>query len=620
MVQLKVPGIIGGAWVDDVQKAMVTIPGWAEAFNQGHRLQDKNIAWTISPWANRCISIRMSALSKIPWEIQQNDVPLPESQIGETLKDSNLKNLLRLAEADLCLYGRAFWQKGYAGLHLTGLRRLNSSTMTVKKQPWGIEYFEQNLNGRLTRFSVEEIVYFHEFDPLDDLDGIALAKVAELAIEAEYNADRYISAFFRNYAIPPVVFSTEADLPSAEAEKAEAWWRRLFGGVRNQFKAGFLGRGLKPNVIGFSPDKLALTEVREEARRSICATFGVPPTVANAADPGSYATADEQRQSLYEETIIPRAEWYAEQINDQIISHYRSDMEFVFNTDDLEVLQEDEQRKAERLGLLVEKGIITEQTAGAELGYSPEEIGKGRQEVPQFGGLGGFGSPFGQPPPQAPKPGGFTAEAGGRIVSSTLKADEESGGLLEDLKRWRRKALRMVKAGKSAAVEFKSESIRPAVSAAILGQLDGCKTADEVHAAFDMVERDMPGRKTQGGDDMNIHVEPHIHFPESMVKFTADAPDMMPVADAMAAQTEAIAAQTEAIKALKIEAHVTADAPDINIENRVDVEPIAKAIKAGAAKAAREPRVMGRSERHKLIRKDGEIVGSEAEMEYHYEE
>ena len=612
MVQLKVPGIIGGAWVDDVQKAMVTIPGWAEAFNQGHRLQDKNIAWTISPWANRCISIRMSALSKIPWEIQQNDVPLPESQIGETLKDSNLKNLLRLAEADLCLYGRAFWQKGYAGLHLTGLRRLNSSTMTVKKQPWGIEYFEQNLNGRLTRFSVEEIVYFHEFDPLDDLDGIALAKVAELAIEAEYNADRYISAFFRNYAIPPVVFSTEADLPSAEAEKAEAWWRRLFGGVRNQFKAGFLGRGLKPNVIGFSPDKLALTEVREEARRSICATFGVPPTVANAADPGSYATADEQRQSLYEETIIPRAEWYAEQINDQIISHYRSDMEFVFNTDDLEVLQEDEQRKAERLGLLVEKGIITEQTAGAELGYSPEEIGKGRQEVPQFGGLGGFGSPFApQQPPGAPQqpPGGVP----GRIVSSTLKADEESGGLLEDLKRWRRKALRMVKSGKSAAVEFQSESIRPAVSAAILGQLDGCKTANEVHAAFDRVERDMPGRKTRSEDDVNIHVEPHIHIQVPDIQM----PDVhMPPAQVTVNVEPTPFTVTPSTVVVKAEAKM----PDINIENRVDVEPIAKAIKAGAAKAAHEPRVMGRSERHKLIRKDGEIVGSEAEMEYHYED
>ena len=51
-------------------------------------------------------------------------------------------------------------------------------------------------------------------------------------------------------------------------------------------------------MVSFSPDKLALEGIRAEARRSICAAFGVPPTVANASDQGSYATADEQRQSL----------------------------------------------------------------------------------------------------------------------------------------------------------------------------------------------------------------------------------------------------------------------------------------------------------------------------------
>lgn len=488
MAHMAVPGIINGAWVNDVSKAIVPIPAWAERFNADQHLPSGG-AFTISPWANRCITIRMNSLSKIPWEIRKNDEPLDRSDIGDLFEESRLVDLLRLSEADLCLVGRAFWLKGFSGNTLVGLRRLNASTMTVHKSSQGVTRFEQRIQGRPTLFSPEEIVYFHEYDPVDDLDGVALVRVAEMAIQAEYNADRYITAFFRNYALPNVVFSTEADLPQSEAEKAEAWWKRRFSGVLNQFKAGFLGRGLKPNVISFSPDKLALTEVREEARRSICATFGVPPTVANASDPGSYATADEQRQSLYEETIVPRAEWYAEHINEQIVHLHRTDMDFAFNIEALPTLQEDGERMAKRLALLVDTGIITHEAAAAEAGYGPDEIGSGRRLVSRSRRRGGGG----EAPEEEPEVKAVLVAPPLALPAPAVpeEAVDSTDDMLSDLRRWRKKSARLVKAGKSPACDFESEFIGASMTAAIQGQLDAVDDAEGVRDVFDRVEREL---------------------------------------------------------------------------------------------------------------------------------
>lgn len=604
---------------DALSKAMVSIPGWAAAFNS--RGSGGTLAYTRSPWANRCIEIRMAALSKVPWEIADADgEPVDGGELVDMLEESRIKNLLKLAEADLCLTGHAFWEKGLDGDTLIGLRRLNASVMQVETTAEGVARFLYSpiKGGSPKEFSVEEIVWFHEFDPNDDLDGVAKVDVAAMAIDAEYNADRYITAFFKNFALPPVIFTSPDVLPEGESEKATAWWRRLFGGVQNQHKAGFLGRGMKPEMLGYSPDKLALEAIRLEARRSICATFGVPPTVANASDPGSYATADEQRQSLYEETIVPRAEWYAEQITEQVVALFDPTQEFRFRTEDLPTMQEDENKKAERLSALVTAGIITAQAAAEELEYTLEETGEGRQQ--QFGGLGGFG----QEPASVPEKAIFQP------------SDEPQQGLLADMRRWRHKSVKRVKAGKSAVFPFHSESIPASFQQAIHGQLEGANTSDEVHAVFDRAERDVVSGKAKESDDMNLKDTIELFRamqPAQSAGITLSLPGATVYANEAAVVVEAVAAGVKSAIANLPAVVVNTPEPIVNfdIQNNVNPAEVVNVVEVAAPDMSEltsamkgkpaEPRLRSRKEKSKVTRdRKGDMLGTETVSVYEYDD
>jgi hypothetical protein len=289
-------------------------------------------------------------------------------------------------------------------------------------------------------------------------------KVVERAIAIEHNADRYLSAFFANFALPAIIFTNENQVQEADQQKVIRWWNRLFRGADNQHKTGFIDQGYKPNQMGYEPAKLALEEIRNAAQAEITKVAGVPPVLLGV-EAANYATADEQRQSLYEETIIPRAMWYEELINDQVMAKIDPGHKFRFKIEELETLQEDENRHAERLGLLVEKGIITAQAAAEELGYGPEETGEGRQAAPSFGNP--FEKPEEKPAPKEQPPAEVVEKA--RVV---------------DLRKWHGKALKRIKAGRSAAVGFTSPDIPRTMEQAVMGQLEAAETAEDVDRVF----------------------------------------------------------------------------------------------------------------------------------------
>jgi hypothetical protein len=60
---------------------------------------------------------------------------------------------------------------------------------------WRISGFVQTLDGKQKEtFERDENVYFHEYDPQDDLGGLSATQVAIDAINALTNTKKYIAA------------------------------------------------------------------------------------------------------------------------------------------------------------------------------------------------------------------------------------------------------------------------------------------------------------------------------------------------------------------------------------------------------------------------------------------
>jgi HK97 family phage portal protein len=468
-------GIINGRFQEIPQgKAIMSLAGGGDpALRSGSQLARPGDAWMLSATTNRCIQIRANALSKIPWEITDEDDVAVEGSVAEAIfNESRLDELLRLGEMDSLIWGHALWLEGKpeGSDQILAYRRQNAGTVTVEADLSGVGHIFISLRGKREEVMAEDCFFVHEFDPYNDLDGVPLVKVVERAISIEHNADRYLAAFFANFALPPVIFETPDTVQEAEMQKTIRWWNRLFRGADNQHKVGFIDKGFKANQIGFEPGKLALKEIRDAAQAEITKAFGIPPVLLGV-EAANYATADEQRQSLYEEQIVPRSGWWQGHINGQIMSKIDPGHRFRFKIEELETLQEDENRHAERVVAVQQAGIINTQAAAEELGYGPEEMGEGRQAPP---------SPFGNPL----QPGNEPQD------KEPPKAEvvEEKARTL-DLRKWHAKAMKRIKAGRPAAAAFTSPEIPPTMVAAIMGQLEAAETAEDVDRVFDEAEK-----------------------------------------------------------------------------------------------------------------------------------
>lgn len=257
-------------------------------------------AYLASLWAYRCITLRGKKVASIPLLVKTHDDKFVDSagrptdelppllvrqHILQRFLGAKHAKLRRLLEYDLCI-----WGKGFIDPQRSGLMRLNPSTIEIDKNNEGIERYRQILQGAcVASWRPDELVYIYDFDPSDDLNGLSPLAFALNSVGAEVNIDAFVTSYFENDATPTGLLTTEQILTDEQITDIKGWWQKLFGGVRNKFKVGIVGQGLKYEQIADSMSNLAIPELRMEVRREVTAAFGVPMTIAGADEASNYA-------------------------------------------------------------------------------------------------------------------------------------------------------------------------------------------------------------------------------------------------------------------------------------------------------------------------------------------
>lgn len=430
----------------DGRKALVSIPSNFRESNIFDKEPDKKQLANLykrSAWAKRCVAIRANTLSSIPWELVDKSGEVVEKTplnklLTEFNPEANWIDAIRATESDLEIYGEAFWVK--LGERRPGaLKRLNPLTMEVLKEKDGIRGFKQTEKAGGASWEREDVIYFRDYNPTDDLGGLSDTHVAETYIKAEINTENYVSAFFENFALPAVVFEATEGMQKEEAESFLSEFRKKFAGSKKQHKVGVVPG--KPHILTPDLEKLAMAEVRQEARQAICAAYGVPPAIAGAWEAANYATADEQRQSLYMETILPRAQYIAGVLNAELVAMFPGNLTFRWKVEDVPALQPDRNAESERIVQEFLANIITVETAGRELGYNEEDLEGEPQEAE-----GNFGRHLG---------------------------------------RWKAKALRALEERGSAQVQYETPAISPAMREAVYASLGAVKSPSGLDRVFE---------------------------------------------------------------------------------------------------------------------------------------
>jgi HK97 family phage portal protein len=415
----------------------IPTPGAWDIFAGSGQLNKKLIK---SPWFFACADIRGSELAGLPWGlVDKNGTDVLTHPLIDMIEnfgvEANRFEAMRALEIDMLLGAREYWLRD-ADI----LQRLDPETIKVKKDRTGIQGFEQVIDGRLVnRFDRDEIVYFREFNPNNQLEpGPSVYQIVEQAIKIEVESGLYVEAFFKNDATPSFLVSTDADVQQGALEEIRDWWNKTFRGSRQAHKTAFLSKGFKATPLSTSMKDTAIVELRTRAQNDICAGTRVPSIlVANMVD-ATYANASEARKFCLEDVVIPRSKFYAGVINADLIHKVDPKVFLRFFPERLPILQEAEWKKMYEA---VQAGVISSEFARTRMGW-PETAA----------------------PAQAPE---------------TPQDDEGRA-----LGAWRRKATKAIKAGRPADVDFETDDLPPVMQAAIRARLVSAKTIAEVDRAF----------------------------------------------------------------------------------------------------------------------------------------
>ena len=317
----------------------------------------QSLAYQRSAWVYRCVKVRAQTLASVPLEIHLlDDQPFNEHPFATALRDITM--LMYRTECDMAIFGRSYWL--IRGNKMP--RRLNPQTIDVVANDRGIQGFKHIINGQtIAAYTPQQVVYFYDYNPDDDLGGIAPVSLALGGVRVTENIGSFAEYYFENNAMPAGILVSVNRLIESDRERVLAEWKNKFQGVDKSHGMALLDGG----NITYQPvtpplTDLAMTELSEKEQREIAAALGVPLTVALMTDAANYATMKEQHVMLYTSTVLPELGLLVNIMNRQLLPRYGiENAKIVANADEIEVLQEDRTEITQRNQMGVGAGYLS---------------------------------------------------------------------------------------------------------------------------------------------------------------------------------------------------------------------------------------------------------------------
>ena len=383
------------------------------------------------------------------------------------------------------------------------LRYIVPTTITpVISASAGLEAFKRSINNEVTEYkSVLDggpIFYMHRMDHTTEIKPTKHTEFEALMSSAGilYNSDAHIKRFFERGGIKPTMLMLKGMTTKENAQKIEKLWDKVVRGFSNSLGKIFQGMdkdsGLEPVVIGDGIDNLKDSAIHKQAIEDIAIAAGMPMSLL-LANSANYATAQVEKATWFNNSVVPWADWMAEVLNEQLFKPM--DLRFQFQPEITNEGTKEEQERAGAYAALVASNIYPE-TAAQMLGYElPPDMEDYSELTDQYFEMltkkaeasqptATIETPeIPEPKPPKPKPDLDKAPQPKTLDSepATLTIDQ-----LGELKNWRGIAFRKLKRGDDLSFPFVAKSLDEDTAGIIRTRLPGCKTEVDIREAFDL--------------------------------------------------------------------------------------------------------------------------------------
>lgn len=329
------------------------------------------ISWAIRTWNDADL------------EVERNDVPVENHPLLALLREPNSYQsgdvLFSSALQSLMVNGNAYWYKD-RNVFGSPFQLWNINARLIK--PIGtasefISYYEYRVNGKLIKLPIEDIIHFRMGeDPDDPRLGFSALRSVVREIAADNSASLYSGAVLKNGGMPSLLFAPKTGSMTPEnAEYLLSKWKQKYSKEKSGL-VGFLPEAMDLLTLGFSPDKMAITESRKTPEERICSVLGISPMVlglsAGLAN-STFSNYEQAREAAYESFVLPMQAIFEGEINRHLMPELGlPNDEFEFNNDEVSALSEDQNDLATRAATLYAAGIISKAVAKEMVGIDPD--------------------------------------------------------------------------------------------------------------------------------------------------------------------------------------------------------------------------------------------------------
>lgn len=376
--------------LSEIEKAIVAIPGqrtnskFGKFGRRGHGNTLRR-GYTASTWAFKCCQILGNTSASMPFgmfennELQEEDHPAMKL-FGFINETSNPEDWIRNTVIDMNIHGYGITWPEFVGNKIVRLHRIPAGEARLEDRENTGQQITQivwNRGGRQSVIPREQVALFRLYGSLE-LDSDSPMRVVMDKVVAEQKIDELARAHFDSMGIPPYVFSSDQNVAEKDLKRYNAWWKKLYEGVKNRFRVAFVGGGLKPERLRAPLKEMVLKELREAMAIEVCAAFGVPAGIAGARQIAFKATWVQQMISMHHLKIIPDLRLMEGVINAEIMPLvFDGEAEFRFLPENVEMLQEERTARSNRILAEWQSGLIDHPSALQILGYEQNQAGPG---------------------------------------------------------------------------------------------------------------------------------------------------------------------------------------------------------------------------------------------------
>lgn len=246
-----------------------------------------------------------------------------------------------------------------------------------------ISYYAYAVDGYEHKLKPEDVIHLRNgIDPHNTRMGLSDIASALREIFTDNEAANFSALLMKNSGVGPFAISPKdgkVSIDKTERQRMQDSFRRKTSGDERG-KPFVSGTAFEIIKTGFSPEELDLTKLRRLPEETIASLTGIPAIVLQfgaGLERATYSNYSEAREAAYESVVVPLWKYLTAEFDHQLLRDFDKSekLETRYNTSDVRILQEDENKLVTRVGAAYRTGIMKRSEARSKIGLEVDPKG-----------------------------------------------------------------------------------------------------------------------------------------------------------------------------------------------------------------------------------------------------